>query len=48
MFQNKAAAQIKELERRHSDLLEEIEGGKSGALDQAFVQAYGAADSRWG
>lgn len=44
MFQNKATAQIKELERRHADLLEEIEGNKSGGLDHAFVQAYGAAD----
>lgn len=44
MFQNRAAAQIEELERRHDDLLEEIEGNKSGALDRAFVQAYGAAD----
>lgn len=44
LFQNKAAAQIEELERRHGDLLEEIEGNTSGALDRAFVQAYGAAD----
>lgn len=44
IFQNKAAARIEELERRHADLLEEIEGNTSGALDQAFVQAYGAAD----
>ncbi len=44
MFQNKATAQIEEMGRRHGDLLEEIEGGKSGALDRAFVQAYGAAD----
>lgn len=44
MFQNKAAAQIEELERRHGELLGEIEGNRSGALDRAFVQAYGAAD----
>lgn len=45
LFQNRAAAQIKELERRHTDLLEEIEGRKSGVLDRAFVQAYGVADA---
>jgi predicted component of type VI protein secretion system len=44
LFQNKAAAQIRELERRNADLLEEIEGKKSGELDRAFVQAYGAAE----
>ncbi|MBE1529713.1 putative component of type VI protein secretion system [Sphingopyxis sp. OAS728] len=44
LFQNKAAAQIDELERRHRELVEEVEGRKSGVLDRAFVQAYGAAD----
>ncbi|WP_428630327.1 type VI secretion system-associated FHA domain protein [Sphingopyxis sp.] len=45
LFQNKAAAQLKELEKRHADLLEEIEGKKSGVLDRAFVQAYNVADA---
>lgn len=48
LFQNKAAAQLKELERRHADLLEEIEGKKSGVLDRAFVQAYNVADATAG
>ena len=48
LFQNKAAAQLKELERRHADLLEEIEGKKSGVLDRAFVQAYNVADASAG
>lgn len=45
LFQNRASAQLKELERRHADLLEEIEGKKSGVLDQAFVKAYNIADA---
>lgn len=44
LFQNRASAQIRELEKRHAELLEEVEGTKSGALDRAFVQAYGAAE----
>lgn len=48
VFQNKAVAQIKELERRHADLRDEVEGSKSGALDRAFVQAYDAADAGGG
>jgi predicted component of type VI protein secretion system len=45
LFQNRAAAQLKELEKRHADLLEEIKGKKSGVLDRAFVQAYNVADA---
>jgi len=45
LFQNRAAAQLKELEKRHSDLVEEIEGKKTGVLDRAFVQAYNFADA---
>jgi predicted component of type VI protein secretion system len=45
LFQNRAVAQLKELEKRHTDLLEEIEGKKSGVLDRAFVQAYDIADA---
>ena len=45
LFQHRAAAQLKELERRHADLFEEIEGKKSGVLDRAFVQAYNVADA---
>jgi predicted component of type VI protein secretion system len=45
LFQNRAAAQLKELERRHADLAEEIAGKKSGVLDRAFVQAYSMADA---
>ncbi len=44
LFQNKAAAQLDELAKRHADLLDEIEGKKSGVLDRAFVQAYNIAD----
>lgn len=45
LFQNRAAAQLKELEKRHADLLEEIEGKTSGVLDRAFVRAYNIADA---
>jgi len=45
LFQNRAAGQLKELEKRHADLFEEIEGKKSGVLDRAFVQAYNVADT---
>lgn len=45
LFQNRAAAQILALEKRHADLLEEIEGHKSGVLDRAFVQSYSVADA---
>ena len=45
LFQNRTAAQLKELEKRHADLLEEIDGKKSGVLDRAFVQAYNVADA---
>ncbi len=48
LFQNKAAAQIRELEKRHADLLAEIDGKASGSLDRAFVQAYNAADAAAG
>ncbi len=45
LFGNRAAAQIKALEKRHANLLDEVEGNASGALDRAFVQAYAAADT---
>ena len=45
LFQNRAAAQLLELEKRHAELLEEIEGQRSGLLDRAFVQSYSAADA---
>ncbi len=45
LFQNKAAARLDELTRRHAELVEEVEGRTSGALDRAFVHAYGGADS---
>lgn len=45
LFQNRAAAQLLELEKRHADLLDEIDGNKSGVLDRAFVQSYSVADA---
>ncbi len=48
LFQNKAAARLDELARRHAELVEEVEGRTSGALDRAFVQAYDGADSMTG
>ncbi|WP_432767549.1 MAG: hypothetical protein HEQ22_08835 [Sphingopyxis sp.] len=45
LFQNRAAAQLKELEKRHAELRDEIEGKTSGVLDRAFVQAYNVADA---
>jgi predicted component of type VI protein secretion system len=45
LFQNKAAARLDELGRRHVELVEEVEGRASGALDRAFVRAYDGADS---
>jgi len=44
LFQNKAAARLDELARRHAELVEEVEGRASGALDRAFVHAYDGAD----
>ena len=46
LFQNKAATRLDELARRHAELVEEVEGRTSGALDRAFVQAYDGADSK--
>ena len=44
LFRNRAAAQIKELERRQAELLDEVDGKMSGMLDRAFVQAYSASE----
>ena len=48
LFQNKSTAQLAESARRHAELHDEIEGGQSGALDRAFVQAYDEAEQAAG
>jgi predicted component of type VI protein secretion system len=44
-LRNRAAAQLDEVGRRHDDLLAQLEEGRAGSLDSAFVQAYDAADA---
>jgi hypothetical protein len=36
---------VEEVERRHRDLLNQLENGEAGSLDRAFVSAYDAADT---
>jgi predicted component of type VI protein secretion system len=45
LLRNRAAAQVEEVERRHRDLLNQLENGEAGSLDRAFVTAYDAADT---
>lgn len=45
LLPNRAAAQMEEVKRRHEDLVMQLEEGRQGSLDRAFVQAYEAADS---
>ncbi len=44
-LQNRAAAQLEEVERRYQDLAAQLEEGRTGSLDKAFTAAYDEADS---
>ena len=45
LLKSRAAAQIEEVRRRHEDLVDQLERGRHGPLDHAFVRAYDAADT---
>jgi predicted component of type VI protein secretion system len=44
-LRNRAAAQLDEVKRRHGDLLAQLDEGRQGVLDSAFVRAYDATDA---
>ena len=45
LLKSRASAQIDVVREQHDDLLAQLEEGRSGSLDAAFVKAYAAADS---
>jgi predicted component of type VI protein secretion system len=43
-FKNRAVVQMEEVQRRHQELVAQLDEGQQGSLDNAFVSGYDAAD----